>query len=316
MYVNNIKKRETLNQLIKISIKNKYKKDIIYNNFDWKFYTLYYTDLNHIKNEFIAWEHYITHGKKENRIINNKYTNQIDNRQTLALIFICHNIESLNMVSKYLKIENCFIIIVGNQINFDDENDIFLNEKIIIAKNYQFNIENEYKLLTFTAWYLIVKNNLFINYTHLCILEYDAYFKNDYVFDNLKMLIQKYDIITFNAGNFHFHTDIKIDVINQFLKLKNIDVNYYNNSNLFWFFSTNHCIKRDIISEFVDWYYPHCHYIRSNHHEKYSYYHERLFSVYILDKKYNIFLFKNSLIHDELRSHNNYNPNYNPNTFT
>ena len=106
MYVNNIKKREILNQLTKISIKNKYKKDIIYNNFNWKFYTLYYTDLNHIKNEFTAWEHYITHGKKENRIINNKYTNQIDNRQTLALIFICHNIESFNRVSKYLKIEN------------------------------------------------------------------------------------------------------------------------------------------------------------------------------------------------------------------
>ena len=48
-----------------------------------------------------------------------------------------------------------------------------------------------------------------------------------------------------------------------------------------WYPSTNQCIKRRALNDFVDWYYPFCLYIKTRHEEKFSWYHERLFSVYL-----------------------------------
>jgi glycosyltransferase involved in cell wall biosynthesis len=43
-------------------------------NFDWKFYTTHYEDVNYIKNECNAWEHYRKYGIKEGKYPNkNKY---------------------------------------------------------------------------------------------------------------------------------------------------------------------------------------------------------------------------------------------------
>ena len=307
--------------------------------FDINFYKEFYKDLSDVYGSHLI-EHYNTWGKNEERIVsekqitesyltekqiidfvndksiinfyendtskNNFFINKmnIDNLDNnCAIIFICHNLKSFNMVERYLDIKNCFIIIVGNDTNFIDSIN-YQDNKIIISKNYPFNIENEYKLLTFTAWYLIVKNNLFVNYNHICILEYDVSFYND-VFKKLELLTNYYDIISFIGGTNDFHSDININIMNEFLISKNIDTNTYDNKNLFWYHTTNHCIKRNILKDFVEWYYPDCLIIGLNDDVKYSYYHERMFSVYILEKKYKIFLFKNNLFHYQLSSHTN-----------
>ena len=78
----------------------------------------------------------------------------------------------------------------------------------------QLNIENEKALLTFTAWYAIIKNNLFSNYKYLCILEYDVVLDNNFK-NNLTNICktQKYDVISFIPINYGFVRDIKKNIL-------------------------------------------------------------------------------------------------------
>jgi hypothetical protein len=212
-----------------------------------------------------------------------------------ALVFICHDLSSFIRVEKYLNYKNGYIIFVGDK----DYHILYTNPKIIIARNYPENIEKENKLLTFTAWYLIVKNNLFTNFTHICLFEYDVVFES-YVLHNLNIIYNKYDIVTFKAGNFCFEYDVNIEILHKFLKNKNIE-NYDVNS--VWYHSTNHCVKRELLVEFVNWYYPDCFYLKLYHFRKFSYYHERLFSVFVKERNENCFVMNNCVEHIQRCSH-------------
>ena len=93
------------------------------------------------------------------------------NENLLIQIFICHNIEIVNNILNDPKKDNFHILFVG-ELEISEE--LSNNKRITIAKNLPNNIENEKDLLTFTAWYAIVKNNLFSEYKYICILEYDV----------------------------------------------------------------------------------------------------------------------------------------------
>ena len=218
------------------------------------------------------------------------------NEQLYALVFICHDLNSILNIKKYLIYSNCYIIFVGNKELLYD------NKKIIIARLYDDNIEHEQKLLTFTAWYLIIKNNLFKEYTHICLLEYDVIIKPSF-FNELNKIYKKYDVIAFNGGINSFECDINLYIFNNFLKIKNIG---YDISSI-WYYSTNHCIKRELLAEFIYWYYPDCYYIKLYDNQKFSYYHERLFSVFIKSTNRNIYLLENYLDHIQNYSHDVFN---------
>lgn len=87
----------------------------------------------------------------------------------VVYVFVCH--DQCLIPSTLNKIENSKLIFVGDK-EIDDK--LRENKDIIIARDLPNNIEHEKKLLTFTAWYLIVKNNLFLEYDYVCILEYDV----------------------------------------------------------------------------------------------------------------------------------------------
>jgi hypothetical protein len=55
-----------------------------------------------------------------------------------------------------------------------------------------------------------------------------------------------------------------------------------------WFATSNHCLKRHKLTAFVDWYYPSCITIKKLDPIKISWYHERIFSLYILHYNFNI----------------------------
>jgi len=303
-------------------------------NFDLDAYRAYNNDLNHLNN-YQLLKHYKEYGKKQGRSacfkqkINQNKTKLYRNHNTefiddnihiskndmeeqnevnriisntnincsfdFALVFICHDSESFMKVSSFLKYENAYIIFVG-----DKEYDfLYENYKIIIARNYTENIEKEKKLLTFTAWYLIVKNDLFANYSHICLLEYDVIFSLDFL-NKLNKIYMNYDLVSFNGGINSFNIDINIEVFKKFIKIKNIE-SY--NAHDFWFHSTNHCIKRELLSDFVEWYYPACFFIKLYDYKKLSYYHERLFNVYLKNSNYTSFLFSNNLTHIQNCSH-------------
>ena len=201
----------------------------------------------------------------------------------VKIIFVCHNNEVTNSILNDPTKKNACVLFVG----YNEINDQYLNnERVIIVRNLPENIEVEKDLLTFTAWYAIIKNNLFPEYDYLCILEYDVIL-NDNFESSLIQLTNKsedYDIISFIPINFGFTLDIKENIIKYFLKTKQID--YYVPNN--WYATTNHCIKRDILSNFIDWYYPSCLLIKKLDPVKISWYHERIFSIYCSNYKLNI----------------------------
>jgi hypothetical protein len=220
-------------------------------------------------------------------------------KKTTAVVFICHDTSSVNKIKKYLSDEDTYVIYVGNNKLQEHE----FSPKIFIANSFTDNIENEYLLLTFTAWYLIAKNNLFIEYDYLCLFEYDV----DFLVDDFVKTIQKecqnsgHYIFGFCPLNNYFKFDINWSVLENFLKQKQLDYQYKSNS--LWYTTTNYCLKRNIILEFVDWYYPACLKIKNQDLSNFSYYHERLFWIFISTKNYCVGNQSHLLEHTQSKSH-------------
>jgi hypothetical protein len=220
----------------------------------------------------------------------------LNNSFHYALVYICHNQQSFDMIKEQLQLTNCYVMMVGNNI---PDNFYGYDNKIIIAKDLENNVEHGNKLLTFTAWYAIIKNNLFLDFSHICLLEYDISFGN-YVFYNIDKLITEYEVVSFMGGTDYFRSDCNLKVFRDFIHTKNIssfDIN------ALWYYTTNHCIKRTLLEEFVNWYYPDCFYLKTADNDKFSYYHERLFNVYIRHFNKKCFLLNDPIKHLQLCSH-------------
>ena len=102
-----------------------------------------------------------------------------------------------------------------------------------------------------------------------------------------------------------FFLDIKLDVLHNFLQLKNIDVNIISKLD-YWGSSTNQCIHRDTINGFVDWYFPSYDFIKTNHYQKLPYYHERLFAIYLKSINMDNLYIPDILRHYSIKSHIKY----------
>jgi len=213
------------------------------------------------------------------------------------IIFVCHDNNSISKVIHH----NYPIIFVGSQEISDDYSNY---SKIIIARNLENNIEHENKLLTFTAWYAICKNNLFSDYDYLCILEYDVELDENFE-KNLKEKCLNNNnnngVISFlhdsSNGCLYFH--VTKQILDDFLILKNENNGWLDKG---WGTSTNQCVRRDILNDFVDWYYPDCLTIKIKDNTYFSYYHERIFMFYLRNKGID-FIILNGLKHYQQCSH-------------
>ena len=85
---------------------------------------------------------------------------------SVGIFFVCHNPDTVNIVAHHLQHKDVYIILVGYHDN------PVRHPRVIVSCEQKNHLEDEPKLLTFTAWYLLVKNNI-VNYQHYCILEYD-----------------------------------------------------------------------------------------------------------------------------------------------
>jgi GR25 family glycosyltransferase involved in LPS biosynthesis len=198
---------------------------------------------------------------------------------SLKIVFICHNNETVSKTRE--KHPSVAILFVGNsEIHFNYYND----PNIYLAREFANNIEDKPKLLTFTAWYLIVKNNLFTEYEYICLLEYDVILSEQFE-TNLQLCCQNEnpDIVSFMTVYRYFFWDINQKLFNRFLEKKNCTYNIDQS----WYPTTNHCMRRELLSDFVDWYYPDCLDFLRLDRKMVSWYHERWFSMYsnIFSKK-------------------------------
>lgn len=200
----------------------------------------------------------------------------------IKIIIVCHNIDIVNSILSDQMKNNFHIMFVGDQpIN----NEILENKRITIVRDLHNNIEQHKEFLTFTAWYAIIKNDLFIEYEYICILEYDVIIKNTFETELTSYCENKnYDIISFIHVTNYFNFDVNETILNIFLKKKQITYQYYEN----WFATSNHCLKRNNLLEFVDWFYPDCLLIKQLDPNRVSWYHERIFYIFLKYKNYNI----------------------------
>ena len=148
------------------------------------------------------------------------------------------------------------------------------------TKNYLDNIEQEKRLLTLTAWYCISKNDLFLEYEYLCLLEYDVILEDGF-FDNLTEVCSsnQYDVISFLYSSICLEWETRKKVLNLFMNKKSMTLPA--DRNYSWMPTTNQCLRRYIVGEFVDWYYPDCKILQERDPRFFSHYHERLFSYYV-----------------------------------
>jgi len=201
------------------------------------------------------------------------------------LVFVCHNNESIHTLIQnnehlfYQDRPNIYLFFVGNSPldpSFAD------NDNIIIARDLLHNIEFEPRLLTFTAWWAIAKNGLFQEYDSVSIFEYDVILEPDFEKRlNQTCLTTNKKVITFFHASEYFIYDVEEEVMKHFLTLKGIPHDIIPEISKSWWPTTNHCIHKSVLADFVDWYYPDCLKIKELDSKQFSYYHERLFSVYL-----------------------------------
>ena len=188
---------------------------------------------------------------------------------SVQIVFICHDEESVQTVLPY----GYPILLVGDKSVKDIE-------KVIVVRELPFHIEHIPKLLTFTAWYAIVKNHLFKESEFLCLLEWDAVLDKTFE-SNLKALCKsEVHAISFMESVLgDLLADVNLNVFFKFLKDKQITPQKVCSIER-WGISSNQCLRRTLLEDFVEWYYP-CLTILQEDPTRVSWYHERIYMVYL-----------------------------------
>ena len=189
----------------------------------------------------------------------------------MLIVYICHNQESVDVCN--IKSPNSHILLVG-----PDNAVSKFPERLTIVRDLTYNIEDERKLLTFTAWYAIVKNNLFLEHDTLCILEWDATLTSD-------IPDIHHDVVFFLTSSAYFFNEVSSDLLKTYLTDMGLHVNEPNET---WGTTTNVILRRHVLEKFVDMYYP-----SSIQHLKkdlynFSYYHERVFSMFVKTRGFSV----------------------------
>jgi hypothetical protein len=222
---------------------------------------------------------------------------EVRQQKEVKVVLVCH---TQDIVDRVLKEKPAYvdIMFVGNQ-------PVKAHPRIHICRDLEDNIEDQPKLLTFTAWYAIIKNNLFTDYKYICILEYDVIIEEKFLDNLIEKTKDNPEVVSFFINNnFHefgfsaFIQDVNVDILNNIILKLNTDYDV----NAAWYHSTNHCIRRDVLSGFVGWYsseYPH---IKEKDYKRLSWYHERLFMVYNYVNKHRTII-SSGLQHNSSSSH-------------
>lgn len=168
---------------------------------------------------------------------------------------------------------------------FDTFTYVFLGDKkvettipnIIIVRDYEYNIEQYPKLVTFTGWYCLVKNNL-IKTDKVILLEYDIDLADNFFKKTIELLDMN-DIVSYlkmGTDDINFYNQINEVLIKHDYKIKDF---------FYWMVTTNIGIKTNTLIEIVNLLHDKLEFIKTNHRIGHIF--ERMVSyfAFILDKK-------------------------------
>lgn len=186
-------------------------------------------------------------------------------------------------------------------------------ENVIIARNYQDNIEDFPKLTSYTGWYLIWKNNL-INSDYVNLFEYDVN-----VVENLESIIlnriseNKTEIFGFIPHNIHEVSYLKhspwsgylVKSLSEKYKIDILDYISHLPSDKKCSMTSNHTMSKKSFDEYMEWVNPLIDYIKLSPlsgHEV-----ERSISVFYLLKNKPHEILLDTLKHFQFDSHKTQN---------
>jgi thymidine kinase len=184
---------------------------------------------------------------------------------TLETFIFVHDQNIIIEFEKHQKFSN-----IGNYkyvfLGKGDIEKISDKENIIIARNYEDNIE-QYPLFTsYTGWYLLWKNNL-ITTDYINLFEYDVILSDNFTDETSKLINGETEMIgyvPFLINHFQF---IDNPEWNEYLlpamkDIYNVDLKlFYNqilkfNPNSVWTTTSNTTFKKEIFNEFNEWFLP------------------------------------------------------------
>lgn len=221
--------------------------------------------------------------------------NSVESIKTLDIFIVCHNQQSLELFkenNKHIDISKFKFILVGNWEGVGEE----FKEEHIVASFLPDNIERFEKLLTFTAWYALTRNNL-IKSDYVGIFEYDCIFKDD-IF-KLKGELEKNCIIGFNPRVTNEH--LYLNIIPEFCNLLSKGEIKKAKKNNYWNATTNMILPINFLEGFVSWYLEYV--IKILKYTKVSHYHERAVNVLAANMDIDYKFFQSYVEHKQLMSH-------------
>lgn len=206
---------------------------------------------------------------------------------------------------KFSNLSNLKFVFLGNNQISKIEN----LENVIIARNFQDNIEEFPKLTSYTGWYLIWKNNL-VNSDYVNLFEYDVNIINnleDVIFDRIKK--NNTEIFGYIPHNVHDVSYIKHFPWSAYLiksLLEKYNVNILDYISKFPYdkkcsMTSNHTMSKKSFEEYMEWVNPLIDYIKQSSlsgHEV-----ERSISVFYLLNNKSHEILSNTLNHFQFDSH-------------
>jgi len=197
--------------------------------------------------------------------------------KTLTNYIVFHNQESLDLFQNK---NNDLKLSEFNYIGVGDINSLIFNhgtinpyKNLYLANKYDSNIENIPSLLTFTAWYLIAKNNI-------CKTEFVGIFEYDVKFNKPGAIELDYNTIYgINKRPLPDSMFLKsLPLLNSLMQFDERKIKYWNST-------SNFIMPMEFLKKFVDWYMELVPQILHEHNH--PHYHERAVNIFAANNGYN-----------------------------
>jgi hypothetical protein len=216
----------------------------------------------------------------------------------LEIYIVYHNQEAFELFqknNKHIDTSKFKFILVGdyNQVggfNYDEH---------IISSFELDNIEQQESLLTFTAWYMLIKNGYHIKTDYVGIFEYDCVFKED-IF-KVEKFLKDDSFIGFSPRM--TSEKLYLDLIPEFCALLNEEEINKAKQKSVWNATTNVILPVQFLKSFVLWYEKFIPLILR--YPKHSHFHERAVNIFAANADMNYSFFVSWIEHKKLNSHYN-----------
>lgn len=184
-------------------------------------------------------------------------------------------------------------------------------DNLIVARDYEDNLEQYPMFTSYTGWYVLWKNNL-INTKYVNLLEYDIVLDKNFSTHQYRMLsegLQMVGYVPFPMSNYHFvkNPEWNEHILPLIKKIYKFDVEQYvqrilsQNPRAFWSSTSNTTFRKDVFDEYMKWFRPIGNQLKET--KTCGHAHERSITYFTFIKNKKMVLVDNLLKHIQMDSH-------------